>query len=316
MQPDSSNHDGRPAVGVDIGGSAVKLGLVSAEGGVLARRAIPFDPNWSFAACAAAIGDAVAALMVGAPVLAVGVGVPAYPHPETGALMAPVPNVPPLAQGSLKQALGARFGLPVLVGNDGVCAARAERDFGAGRPFRRFAVLTLGTGIGGAVVIDGQIIDGPEGLTPEIGAICLDPSRTDLPDGVPGAFEYLASAAALARRYRELSGDPAASDARIVVERARAGEALALQVMDEEGRWIAQVVGILSNMLNLEAIILGGGLSHAGDILLAPVQKHAPGFYWAPFHRPPRIMLAEHRNDAGIIGAASLCFEPGRVTGL
>lgn len=312
MLLNSSNLDAHPAVGVDIGGSAVKLGVVSAQGVVLARHALAFDPAWSFRQCAGAIGDAIVTLVAGASIRAIGVGVPAYPHPETGALMAAVPNVPPLAHGSLKQALGARFSLPVRIGNDGVCAARAERDFGAGRSFRRFAVLTLGTGIGGAVVIDGQIIDGPEGLTPEFGAICLDPSRTGLPDGVPGAFEYLASAAALTRRYRELSGDPTVPDARMVVERARAGEALALQVMDEEGRWIAQVVGILSNILNLEAVILGGGLSHAGTILLGPVQRHAPGFYWAPFHRPPRILLAEHRNDAGIIGAAALCFEPAR----
>ncbi|GAB0116053.1 ROK family protein [Acidisoma sp. 7E03] len=308
MQPDLSKKSPRLALGVDIGGSSVKLGLVTAAGTVTARQAIPFDPSWSFEACAEAIGDAAARLAEGQGMAAIGLGLPAYPHPETGALVAPVPNVPPLHRGSLKAALAARFGLPVHVGNDGVCATLAERDFGAGRAFRRFALLTLGTGIGGALVIDGRLIDGPHGLPPEIGAICLDPSRTDVPDGVPGAFEYLASAAALARRYRALSGDESVTEARQVVARAEAGEPLALQVMDEEGRWIAQVVGMMSNLLNLEAVLLGGGLSHAGQTLLAPVLRHAPRFYWAPFHRPPRILLAAHRNDAGIIGAAALCF--------
>lgn len=312
MQPDRSIQPPRLALGVDIGGSSVKLGLVTATGQVLARGHLAFDPGWRFAECATAIGDAIADLAEGQPIDSIGLGLPAYPHPETGALMAPVPNVPPLAQGSLKAVFTERFGLPVAVGNDGVCATLAERDFGAGRAFRRFAVLTLGTGIGGAVVIDGRLIDGPNGLPPEIGAICLDPARTDLPDGVPGAFEYLASAAALTRRYRALSGETGIAEARQVTVRAEAGEPLALQVMEEEGRWIAQAVGILSNILNLEAVILGGGLSHAGEVLLAPVLRQAPGFYWAAFHRPPRILLAEHRNDAGVIGAAALCFAAWR----
>ena len=296
-------------IGVDIGGSAVKLGLVTAQGQIIARRDIPFRTDWSFAECAAAIGDEVAVLMAGgADVAGIGIGVPAYPHPETGALMAPVPNVPPLATGSLKSAFAERFGLPVTVGNDGVCAAQAELEFGAGRAFRRFAVLTLGTGIGGAIVIDGRLIDGPNGLPPEIGAISLDPSRTDVQDVVPGAFEYLASAAALLRRYQDLAGSLDVTTPREVFDRAKAGEALALRVVDEDGRWIAQVVGILSNILNLEAVILGGGLSHAGPFLLEQVERHAKHFYWAPFGRPPQLLLAELGNDAGIIGAAAIGF--------
>ena len=303
----------RAMVGVDIGGTAVKLGLVDEAGQILARRTIPFVTDWTFAECAAAVGDEVAALITQSPAVSgIGIGVPAYPHPETGALMAPVPNVPPLAEGSLKMAFADRFGLPVTVGNDGVCAAQAELDFGAGRAFRRFAVLTLGTGIGGAIVIDGRLIDGPNGLPPEIGAISLDPSRTDVQDVVPGAFEYLASAAALLRRYQQLAQSDAVTTPREVFDRAKAGEALALRVVDENGRWIAQVVGILSNLLNLEAVILGGGLSHAGDFLLQQVTRHAPHFYWAPFGRPPQLLLAELGNDAGIIGAAAIGFSGSR----
>lgn len=296
-------------IGVDIGGTAVKLGLVSAAGEIIARRTIPFRTDWDFGACAAAIGDEVAALIAeGSGVTAIGIGLPAYPDPETGALMQPVPNVPALATGSLKAAFAARFGLPVMIGNDGVCAAQAELDFGAGRAFRRFAVVTLGTGIGGAVIIDGRLIDGPHGLPPEIGAISLDPSRTDVQDVVPGAFEYLASAAALLRRYQQLAGTEEVKTPREIFDRAKAGEALALQVVDENGRWIAQVVGILSNILNLEAVIIGGGLSHAGPFLLEQIERHARHFYWAPFGRPPELLLAELGNDAGIIGAAAIGF--------
>lgn len=297
----------RDVVGVDIGGTAVKIGLVNRAGHIRSRRSIAFRRDWSFADCAAAIGDEIAILMSDASgVAGIGVGVPAYPHPETGALMAAVPNVPPLATGSLKTAFARRFNLPVTVGNDGVCAAQAELDFGAGRGFSRFAVLTLGTGIGGAIAIDGRLIHGPNGLPPEIGAISLDPSRTEVHDVVPGAFEYLASAAALQRRYHQLSGAADAITPREIFDRAKAGEPLALRVVDENGRWIAQVVGILSNLLNLEAVILGGGLSHAGPFLLEQVERHAKHFYWAPFGRPPKLLLAELGNDAGIVGAAAI----------
>jgi glucokinase len=297
------------AIGVDIGGTTIKFGRVTEAGAVLARRRVPLDPAMPFAAFAQALGDAVEALMgAGPPPAAIGIGVPDYPNPETGGMMRAVPNCPPLTGGSLRDAFTQRFRLPVAIGNDGVCAAQGELSCGAGRHYRRFALITLGTGIGGAVVIDGQIIEGPNGLPPEIGAICLDPSRTDLPDGVPGAFEYLASAKALLLRYRALAGSDAVPDAHTVFDRAKAGETFALRVVDEQARWIAQAIGMMSNLLNLEAVILGGGLSLAGEFLLDGIRPHLGGFYWTPFGRPPALVLAETRNDAGIIGAAALAL--------
>lgn len=297
----------RIGVGVDIGGTAIKFGLVAENGRVLAKRAIPLDKSLPFADFATQLGDEIAAMLAGGVSPAtIGVGVPAYPNPATGGLMKSIPNVPPLTGGSLRDAFTARFGLPTVIGNDGVCAAKGEMVWGAGRPFQRFVVLTLGTGIGGAVVIDRKIIDGPNGLPPEIGAICLDPSRTDLPGPVPGTFEFLASASALLRRYQALAGDSAIATSREVYDRAKAGEALALQVVHEGGRWIAQAIGMMSNMLNLEAVILGGGLSGAGEFLLDTVRPYLKGFYWALFERPPLLLLAENGNDAGIIGAAAI----------
>lgn len=297
----------RYAIGVDIGGGSTKLGLVSEGGDVAARRVIPLRREALFADFAEELGDGIAALLQETtPAACIGVGIPGYAHPETGAIVKPVPNCPPLAGGSLAEAFKARFGLPAKVGNDGVCAAMGERDFGAGRAFQRYCVLTLGTGIGGAVVIDGVVIDGPNGLPPEIGAICLDPSRTDLPSNVPGTFEFLASAASLVRRYQALAPDAGVADAKALFARAASGEAVARQVVQEGGRWIAQAIGMMSNMLNLDAVILGGGLSHAGDQLLGCVRPFLDGFYWAPFGRPPLLLIAETGNDAGILGAAAL----------
>ncbi|HEX3982063.1 MAG TPA: ROK family protein, partial [Acidisoma sp.] len=245
----------RYAIGVDIGGTSSKLGLLSEQGEVAARRVIALRPDANFTDFAEELGDGIAALLQeDAMPECIGVGIPGYAHPETGAIVKPVPNCPPLAGGSLAEAFSTRFGLPTKVGNDGVCAALGERDFGAGRAFQRYCVLTLGTGIGGAVVIDGVVIDGPRGLPPEIGAICLDPSRTDLPSSVPGTFEFLASASSLVRRYREMVPEARVTDAEALFMRAQAGDAIALQVVREGGRWIAQAIGMMSNMLNLEAV--------------------------------------------------------------
>jgi glucokinase len=123
---------------------------------------------------------------------------------------------------------------------------------------------------------------------------------------VPGTFEFLASASSLARRYRTLAPNETVSGAEAVFDRAKAGDAVALQVVDEGGRWIAQAIGMMSNMLNLEAVILAGGLSLAGEFLLDAVRPHLAGFYWAPFGRPPKLLLAETGNDSGIIGASAL----------
>lgn len=297
----------RVGVGVDIGGTAIKFGLVTESGGVLAKRAIPLDKAMPFATFARVLGDEIACMCAdGASPVSIGVGVPAYPNPETGGLMKSIPNAPPLTGGSLRDAFTGRFGLPTVIGNDGVCATEGELVWGAGRSLQRFAVLTLGTGIGGAVVIDRKVIDGPYGLPPEIGAICLDPSRTDLPGPIPGTFEFLASASAQLRRYQTLTGDAAIATAREVYDRAKAGDVVALQVVHDSGRWIAQAIGMMSNMLNLEAVILGGGLSGAGEFLLDAVRPYLKDYYWAPFHRPPRLLLAETGNDAGIIGAAAI----------
>ncbi|WP_158805538.1 MULTISPECIES: ROK family protein [unclassified Acidisoma] len=298
----------RHAIGVDVGGTSVKLGLVRGDGHILTRRALPLDRALQFSAFAAQIGGEIERMIDADPApVAIGVGIPGYANPRTGAIMKPVPNAPPLAGGSLKASFEERFGLPTVVGNDGVCATAGELDCGAGRAFQRFAVLTLGTGIGGAVVIDGQVIEGPDGLPPEIGAICLDPNRSDLPSRVPGTFEFLASATALLRRYQFLGPDGHdVTTTKQVFDLAKSGDEIALRVVREGGRWIAQAIGMMSNMLNLEAVILGGGLSLAGTFLLDTVRPFLEGFYWAPFGRPPQLLLAETGNDAGIIGAAAL----------
>jgi glucokinase len=212
-------------------------------------------------------------------------------------------------EGSLSDILGKRYGVPARVRNDAVGATFAEMRHGAGRSYQRFALYTLGTGIGGAVVIDRKIIDGPEGLSPQFGCMSMDPARTDIAKPVPGMLEHLASATALVKRCVELKPGIETPDAKAVMDRAKAGEPEALQAVDEVARWLGQAMGIMSNMLNLEAIIIGGGVSLAGAFFIDKIAKNTFDFVLPLPGRPPKILQAETGNNAGVIGASVLAMD-------
>ena len=300
---------GRIAIGLDIGGTAVKLGAVDEEGRILARGRVPVHRDISFEDFLAGVIPAIEGLMSRFPVAALGIGVPGVPDPATGMPRGRCPALPALLEGSLPSILGARFAIPASFGNDAVAATHGEMRQGAGRSFRRFAVITLGTGIGGAVVIDGKVIDGPDGVSPQFGCISLDPARGDIARPVPGMLENLASATALLKRYRELRPDVAVGDAKAVFDRAKAGEAEALRAVEEAARWLAQAIGIMSNMLNIEAAIIGGGMSLAGSFLTERIARNVRDFVLPMPGRPPAILPAPLGNDAGLIGAALLALD-------
>ena len=300
---------GRIAIGLDIGGTAVKLGTVDEAGRLLARGRVPVHRDISFEDVLAGVIPALEGLISRFPVAALGIGVPGVPDPATGMPRGRCPALPALLEGSLPAILGARFAIPASFGNDAVAATHGEMRHGAGRRFRRFAVITLGTGIGGAVVIDGKVIDGPDGVSPQFGCISLDPARSDIARPVPGMLENLASATALVKRYRELRPDADVGDAKAVFDRAKAGEAEALRAVEEAARWLAQAIGIMSNMLNIEAAIIGGGMSLAGSFLTERIARYVGDFVLPMPGRPPAILPAALGNDAGLIGAALLALD-------
>ncbi|GLS23076.1 sugar kinase [Labrys miyagiensis] len=300
----------RIAIGIDIGGSSVKLGAVDERGSVLVRKRVPITQEIAFQDFVSTIAAAVEDLKPQLPAFsAIGIGVPGTPDPVTGMLLGRCPAIPSLVEASLLGPFSQRFGVPAIVRNDAICATYGEMRHGAGRGLNRFVLFTLGTGIGGSVVIDRKVIDGPNGLPPQLGCMSMDPARTDIADPVPGMLENLASARALVNRYRQLQPHNPAANAEIVVDRARSGEAMALQAVDEVTRWLAQAIGIMSNMLNLEAAIIGGGLSAAGSFLTDRIARHVRDFVLLKPGRPPAIVTAEHGNNAGLIGAGTLALD-------
>lgn len=294
--------------GADFGGSAVKVALVSDRGEVVASSQIPFDPTFDFEPMVGAVAERIVSLSseFGIELAAIGISTPGYAHPATGILIDGTNNVPSLRDRSIPAFLGERLGVPAFIDNDGICATLGEMLFGAGRELENFALITIGTGIGGGIVIGRRIVIGRTGQPPEIGAMCLDPNGPVNYSGIAGTFEELASGPALVRAYRARSGAAVGEHgAKRVFELAADGDPNAEQAIDAMARTIAQAFGSLFNVLNLDACLIGGGLSAAGSDLIDRIAAHLPSFTWPMIARNARVGLAELGAQAGVVGAAA-----------
>ena len=287
------------AAGVDIGGTMIKLGLTAA-GQVLARGRIPYAPLGSFDDVAEQIVRVVRAMEAdaGRRAEALGIAAPGHARPQDGLMVDGTANVPLLRERSLAAALRARTGLPTATVNDGSAATLGELHFGAGRGVSRFALLTLGTGVGGGIVIDGRLVTGDDGVPPELGAMVLD-------DAAAGhrTLEDFASAGGFAAAYRRAGGHSALTPLDIFAQ-AAAGQGVAIATIDAVARRIAQGLGTLVNALNLEACLVGGGIAEAGEPLLQRIRAQLPQFTWPFLLARVRDARAETGQDAGILGAA------------
>lgn len=295
----------RQVFALDIGGTAIKFGLVATEGQFLARGEEPFKRELPFAA----LIDRFEALYqqscaAHGPADALAIAMPGYALAHSGVVIDGGGNVPALRDGSAPSVLADRLSLPVVFENDGVAAAIGEMRYGAGREHRRFALFTLGTGVGGAVVIDGAAIAGPQGEPPEPGAMIVGFDR----DGAPISLEAAASAGGFLRAYATRTGRALVS-AEALFARADDGDSPAGEAIDETCRSIAIAASALVNALGLDAVILGGGVSAAGARLAAGVETHLPAFCWPFLAARARVRVAELGNAAGLLGVAALAFD-------
>ncbi len=290
-------------LGVDIGGTAIKLGALNKAGDILGRDRLSFERDMPFDALATTIFAACRGLeqVAGERAEAVGICMPGFADRRTGLLLDGGRNVPALQEASLPQRLAAALGVPVRIENDGVAATLGELHFGAGRGFSRFALLTIGTGVGGAIAIDGAVVTGSLGEPPELGAMVL---RPDAGRG-ERTLEDLACARAFGKAFAALSPGAAPPDLPELFGRAGA-DPLARAAIEEVGGHIAHALGLLINALNLEACLVGGGVAGAGEGLVGPIRRRLPDFTWPFLLRRVQVLPAARGNDAGLLGAAWL----------
>lgn len=312
----------RLAVGVDLGGTQTKAAVLDAEHRILRRAVIDTCAGQGPPRVIGRIVELIDGLLAahGAArddVAAVGVGAPG-PLSHASGVVLHAPNLPGWHDIPLRDRLAEACGLRVTVENDANAAAYGEFVAGAGAGMRDMVLMTLGTGIGGGVIVDGKLHRGFFDSAGEIGHTIVQPDGLECPCGQRGCLERYASAAAVARRaveairggeaskLAEALGARGTLDARDVDAAAAAGDPLAARVWDDACRYLAIAAINIQHTLNPGLIVLFGGLAQAEGRLLDPLRAHFERLTWrsAPDH--PRFALSALGGDAGVIGAAAL----------
>lgn len=302
-------------VALDLGGSKLAAGRVDAGGRILERR--DHETETSSEDALVAQLDAAIAELADEATRALGVGIPSLIDQRTGVPGASV-NVP-LAGLPLRSRLEERFGLPVALENDANGAAVAEHRLGAGRGTEHMILLTIGTGIGGGLILNGRLYRGAIGAAAELGhvTVALDgPACQGTCPGI-GHLEALASGTAAERLAAEVAaGRPESAlarepelDGRALVRLAEAGDADARGVIDTIGRRLGAGVAGYVNVFNPEVVVIGGGFGAAADFLLDPVREVVAEQALPTARDEVRIVPAELGPDAGLVGAGLVAFD-------
>ncbi|MDH6706815.1 glucokinase [Kitasatospora sp. MAA19] len=316
-----------PTIGVDIGGTKVVAGVVDGEGKVLEKlRTDTPHKSKSAKVVEDVIVELVLELADRHDVHAVGIGAAGWVDADRSTvLFAPHLN---WRGEPLKQALSERLRFPVIVENDANAAAWAEWRFGAGRGEDHMVMLTLGTGIGGAVVRDGYVDRGKYGLAGEFGHMQVLPGGHRCPCGNRGCWEQYSSGNALVRDARELvaeespvvqpllaraGGTVEGITGPLVTEAARDGDPTATELLYEVGTWLGVGIANLAAALDPGRFVVGGGVSEAGDLLLGPARDTFRRTLTGRGFRPEAtIVHAALGNEAGLVGAADLARQVAR----
>lgn len=303
-----------PAViGVDVGGTKVAAARIAGTE-VLDAVQHPTDLSGSDALMAgieAAIAEV--AERSGQPD-AIGIGMPSQIDFATGTIVSSV-NIP-FEGVALGTELGARLGVPVYLDNDANCAALAEAQFVENAPAQHLLMLTLGTGVGGGVVIDGRIFRGHTGLGAELGHTVIDPDGPDCPGTCPnrGCLEALCSGTALEREATAKANGEQVKGKQ-VVERARQGDAEARALLEDLGRWLGIGISNFVNIFEPEHLVIGGGLSAAADLFLDGARQEAQSRALPALFERVRVSVAKAGNEAGVIGAGLLAAQELALSG-
>jgi glucokinase len=299
----------RFAVGLDLGGTDLKFGLVRDDGSLegFARR--PSRTGEDADAPLLAIVEAVSELRAraGDAIVGAGLGCPGVIEPGSGRMVDRTAHLPHWHDLPLGEVVAARIGLEVAVDNDANLAALAEHRLGAARGARVSMTITLGTGIGCGIVIDGRVYRGARGGAGELGHVPLGRTGRPCRCGVPGCVEPEASGSGLETDARELGLEP--PDAATVFARAAQGDGRAAAVVERFADRLGAAIATAVALLDPDVVVIGGGVARARDLLMAPLRL-AVQRYALPSHlRGLAIRAAGLGEAAGVIGAGLLAWE-------
>lgn len=307
-------------IGIDVGGTKVLGGVVDENGKVLAR--VRKDtPRQGGSALTQTIADTAIELMALHQVTSVGVSAAGFVSSDRMTMLA-TPNIADWNGVKLDDQLTQLIGVSVVIENDANAAAWGEAKFGAGRNQDHMIMLTVGTGIGGGIIVNGGLYRGAFGIAAEFGHLRVVPDGHLCGCGARGCFEQYASGKALLRHAREAinaspeiarnllslgDGTVAGLTGQAITQAARAGDPVALAAFNTTGHWLGAGIASLSVLLDPACVVIGGGVIEAGEILLKPTRESLERTMpFAGKHPYPTLIAAELGNEAGLVGVADL----------
>jgi glucokinase len=302
-------------VGVDLGGTKIELGLIDPGNQIVAREKIPTQaeqgPQDAIERMAKVVTGFSAHLPAGKAIAALAVCAPGPLDHQAGMLVNPT-NLPKYFNYPLRQALSERLGIPVCLEHDAKAAALGEFHYGAGRDVTSMVYTVIGTGVGAAIIMDGQLIRGVKNYAGEIGHSTVDRNGELCACGSRGCLETFTSGPWLARRYqRAVVGESAEApiSGEFVASRARVGDPLALKILTEAGEALGIAVAIMAMTLDIELYVFGGSVPKCGDLLLEPARRMVPKYSFHTVAPHVRLVVSELGDDGPILGCGWLARE-------
>ncbi len=307
------------AIGIDLGGTSVKYALIDNEGVFHFQGKLPSKADIS---AEAVIGQLVTACketmasaqQLGVTIEGIGIGTPGIVDETNRIVLGGAENIKGWENLNLADRIEAETHLPVQMGNDANLMGLGETMYGAGQGARNVVFLTVGTGIGGAVVIDGKLFNGFANRGTELGHVPLIANGEPCACGSIGCLEHYASTSALVRRFSKRAAEAGRSfsgeeiNGELIVRLYKEGDKLATECLEEHCDFLGHGIAGFINIFSPQRIVIGGGLSEAGDFYIQKVSERAHRYVMADCAVNTRIMAASLGNKAGSIGAASLVF--------
>lgn len=288
-------------VGIDLGGTKIAAALSDEKGKIITDINVPTHASQGKNQVIKNIKRAINTLLSGkkSKLKAIGIGAPGPILYEKGIIINP-PNLPGWKRVNLKSILEKEFGVPVFVDNDANCAALGEAKFGVGKSAKDFIYITVSTGIGGGIIIDRKLYRGKNGSAGEFGHMIIDPQGYKCGCGNVGDFEAMASGTSIKTRSGE--------DAMAIHIQAQQGDAKAIKVIEETAKYLGIGIANLINIFDPEVVVVGGGLSNMGELLLKPVRRYVKQYALPLPGSSAKIVRAKLGANYGIYGAIALCL--------
>jgi len=311
-------------IGIDLGGTEIKVGLINEQGVILHKDSFKTAGTLDgagmveyMATCARTVVERAKLSMK--DVAGAGIGSPGLVNPITGQVRNVV-NIPALNDVFLSPGLTKHLGVPTILDNDVNAMALGEMYYGAAKGYKDVVCLTLGTGVGGGLIFDGKLYRGACFTAGEIGHLSIDPDGLHCPCGNYGCLERYIGRDGIVTRFKtyKQKSIPTSIDQyleegeitpKAISMAAGAGDALAIEVLAETGKLLGIALASLTNVLNPEVFVIGGGIANAGDLILGPARMELKKRAYTIPAEKVQIVQAKLRNDAGIVGSASLAVQ-------